>query len=206
MVGRAAWHLRPVHERLLGKLKSSPKLLPTRRPRRCSIRAAARRRQANSGPMPAMTDYGTGRPAGRRLYLCAGPKGRLPIAHLAGFTGILQVDGYGGYRVLAERSDVTLAFCWAHVRRRFYELAAVGLAPIASEALGRIAELYKIEDGIRGRSAEERRAMRQENSRAIIADLEPWLRGKARLDQPENQARRGDPLHALALERPLALP
>lgn len=73
---------------------------------------------------------------------------------------------------------MTLAFCWAHVRRRFYELAAAGAAPIASEALRRIAELYRIEDDIRGRSADERRAMRQENSRAIVADLEPWLREK----------------------------
>lgn len=105
-------------------------------------------------------------------------KAERPIAHLAGFTGILQVDGYGGYRALAEKSGVTLAFCWAHVRRRFYELAAAGPAPIASEALRRIAELYRIEDDIRGRSADERRAMRQENSRAIVANLEPWLREK----------------------------
>lgn len=80
--------------------------------------------------------------------------------------------------MLADKSDVTLAFCWAHVRRRFYELAAAGPAPIASEALRRIADLYKIEDDIRGQSADERRAMRQENSRAIAADLEPWLREK----------------------------
>ena len=51
-----------------------------------------------------------------------------------------------------------LAFCWAHVRRRFYELAAAGPAPIASEALERIAELYAVETEIRGRSADERRA------------------------------------------------
>lgn len=90
----------------------------------------------------------------------------------------MQVDGYGGYRVLAEKSGVTLAFCWAHVRRRFYELAAAGPAPIASEALRRIAELYKIEDAIRGRSADERLAMRQEKSASVIADLKPWLREK----------------------------
>lgn len=46
-------------------------------------------------------------------------KAERPIAHLAGFAGILQVNGYGGYRVLAEKNGVTLAFCWAHVRRRF---------------------------------------------------------------------------------------
>ena len=64
------------------------------------------------------------------------------------------------------KRGVTLAFCWAHVRRRFYELAAAGPAPIASEALERIAELYRIEADIRGRSADERRAVRQERSRA----------------------------------------
>ncbi|WP_280178226.1 IS66 family transposase [Mesorhizobium japonicum] len=105
-------------------------------------------------------------------------KAERPIAHLAGFAGILQVDGYGGYRVLADKSGVVLAFCWAHVRRRFYELATAGPAPIASQVLRRIAELYRIEDDIRGRSAEQRRAMRQEKSRPIVADLEPWLREK----------------------------
>ncbi|MGY4298307.1 hypothetical protein ACVWXN_006402 [Bradyrhizobium sp. i1.4.4] len=101
-----------------------------------------------------------------------------PIVHLAGFAGILQVDGYAGYRVLAERGDVELAFCWSHVRRRFYELAAAGPAPIASEALERIAGLYVIEAEIRGRTADERRAVRQEKSRPIADEFEPWLRAK----------------------------
>lgn len=72
--------------------------------------------------------------------------------------------------------EVCLAFCWSHVRRRFYELAAAGPAPIASEALKRIAELYKIEDEIRGRTHEERRVARQEKSRPITDSLAPWLR------------------------------
>jgi transposase len=92
-------------------------------------------------------------------------KAERPIAHLSGFKGILQVDGYGGYKVLAKQGDVRLAFCWSHVRRHFYELANPGLAPIAAEALTRIAALYRIETEIRGRSAEERRAVRQERSR-----------------------------------------
>jgi len=74
--------------------------------------------------------------------------------------------------VLAERGEVQLAFCWAHVRRRFYELAAAGPAPIASEALERIAGLYAIENDIRSRGAEERRAVRRDHSRTIIDDLE----------------------------------
>jgi hypothetical protein len=68
-----------------------------------------------------------------------------------------------------------------HVRRPFYELAAAGLAPIASEALERIAALYTIEKDIRGLSADERRAVRQDKSRQIIDDLESWLRAKPAL-------------------------
>jgi hypothetical protein len=76
---------------------------------------------------------------------------------------------------------VSLAFCWAHVRRRFYELAQAGPAPIAAEALEHIAELYKIESEIRGRTAEERCAIRQARSRPIVEALEPWLRDKLAL-------------------------
>jgi len=94
---------------------------------------------------------------------------------------VLQVDGYGGYKVLAEKGDVRLAFCWSHVRRRFYELAQAGSAPIASEALTRIAAFYRIEAEIQGRSAEERRAIRQERSRPLVEAFEPWLREKLSL-------------------------
>lgn len=91
---------------------------------------------------------------------------------------MLQVDGYAGYGMLAERNAVSLAFCWSHVRRRFYELAQAGPAPIATEALARIAELYQIEGELRGRSAEERCAVRKVRSRTIIDALEPWLKEK----------------------------
>jgi transposase len=65
-----------------------------------------------------------------------------------------------------------------HVRRRFYELAAAGPAPIASEALKRIADLYRIEGQIRGCSTGERRAVRQAHSRPVLEALAPWLRSK----------------------------
>jgi transposase len=104
-----------------------------------------------------------------------------PIAHLDGFAGVLQVDGYGGYRKLAQKNAVSLAFCWSHVRRRFYELAEAGSAPIAMEALERIQGLYAVEAEIRGRPADERRAERQARSGPILAALEPWLRAKLEL-------------------------
>jgi transposase len=166
-VGRAAFMLRPVHERLLRRLK--PVLDPGRgRTKTGQLWAYARDDRSWCGSDPPGVAY---------VY-APDRKAERPITHLAGFKGILQVDGYGGYRALAERGDVQLAFCWAHVRRRFYELAAAGPAPIAGEALKRIAELYAVETECRTRSADERRAHRQQNSQPILDELEPWLRTK----------------------------
>jgi transposase len=181
-VGRAAFILRPVHERLLSALKGSAKLFadetmaPVLDPGRGHTKTGQLWAYARDD-----RPWGGADPPGVVYVYAPDRKADRPIAHLDGFKGILQVDGYGGYRVLAERGNVELAFCWAHVRRRFYELAAAGPAPIASEALERIAGLYAVENDIRGRSAEERRAVRQERSRLIIDDLEPWLRAKLAL-------------------------
>src|SRR3974390_2670183 len=173
-VGHAAWHLRPLHERLLLRLRQLPRLF------------------ADETTAPVL-DPGRGRTKTGQLWAYARDdrswagtdppdrKAERPGAHLVGFKGILQVDGYAGYRPLAERGDVELAFCWAHVRRRFYELAVAGPAPIASEALERIAKLYAIESYIRGRSADERRAVRQEKTKALVDGLEVWLRAMLEL-------------------------
>jgi hypothetical protein len=105
-------------------------------------------------------------------------KGERPAAHLAGFEGILQVDGYSGFKsLLAGRppDQIKLAFCWAHCRRGFYELHRSTGSPLAEEALRRIGELYAIEAEIRGRPAEVRRAVRQERSKPIVEALHAWL-------------------------------
>jgi transposase len=97
---------------------------------------------------------------------------------LSGYRGILQCDGYAAYKKFGgSRSadpPVTLAFCWAHVRRGFYDLAKTK-APIATEALKRIAALYQIEADIRGTSADERRTVRQAESKPLVADLSIWF-------------------------------
>ncbi|HEY0293103.1 MAG TPA: IS66 family transposase [Hansschlegelia sp.] len=178
-VGRAAFLLRPIHERLFFWLKRSGKLFadettapvldPGRgRTKTGQLWAYARDDRPWSGADPPGVVY---------LY-APDRKAERPLAHLAGFSGVLQVDGYAGYRALAEKGDVTLAFCWSHVRRRFYELAAAGPAPIASQALERIAALYAVEKDIRGRSADERRSVRRDSSRPILDSLEMWLREK----------------------------
>ena len=76
--------------------------------------------------------------------------------HLAGYTGILQVDGYSAYTRLAKtgtgasNETVTLAGCWAHLRRRFYELHLDGSSRLATQTVTTMAALWKIEGDIRG--------------------------------------------------------
>ncbi len=108
-------------------------------------------------------------------------KGEHPATHLAEFQGILQVDGYSGFKsLLAGRPPdrIKLAFCGAHCRRGFYELYRSTGSPLAEEALRRIGELYAIEAEIRGRPAEDRRAVRQERSQPIVDALHAWLRAQ----------------------------
>jgi transposase len=181
-VGRAAFLLRPVHERLLDRLKASAKLFadettaPVLDPGRGRTKTGQLFAYARDDRPWGGTD-----PPGVAYVYAPDRKAERPIAHLSGFKGTLQVDGYGGYKVLAKQGDVRLAFCWSHVRRYFYELATPGPAPIAAEALTRIAALYRIEQEIRGRSAEERRVARQQRSQPLVEALEPWLRTKLQL-------------------------
>ena len=177
--GRAAWWLRPLHAKILDELRSSSKLFadettapvldPGRgRTKTGQLWAYARDDRPWGGPAPPAVAY---------VY-APDRKAERPIAHLKGFRGILQVDGYAGYRALAETGHVQLAFCWAHVRRPFYEIAAGGDAPIATEALKRIADLYAIEAEMRGRSADERRKTRQDRTRPLVEALKTWMEVK----------------------------
>ncbi|MFI5023056.1 MAG: IS66 family transposase [Alphaproteobacteria bacterium] len=181
-VGRGAWWLRPLHARLLDQLRASPKLFadettapvldPGRgRTKTGQLWAYARDDRPWGGPAPPAVAY---------VY-APDRRAERPTAHLQDFQGVLQVDGYAGYRALAETGQVRLAFCWSHVRRRFYEIAAAGHAPIASEALARIADLYAIEAEIRGRDADARRAVRSERAKPLINGMKTWLEAQLAL-------------------------
>jgi transposase len=121
---------------------------------------------------------GTDPPAVAYLY-APGRGAEHAIRPLAGFSGVLQVDGYAAYKALADPArdggPLTLAYCWSHVRRRFYEIAQGGNAPIAEQALERIAALYRIETTICGHAPEQRRTLRHDQSRPIVDDLRAWL-------------------------------
>ena len=175
-VGRAAAELQPLHERLFEHLKRSPKLFmdETRAP----VLDPGRKRTKTGYLWAVARDDrpwgGTDPPAVAYLY-APGRGAEYAIRPLAGFNGVLQVDGYAADKALADPArdggPVMLAYCWAHVRRRFYEIAQGGNAPIAEATLTRIAELYRIESAIRGSAPEQRHTARQDQSKPIVHAL-----------------------------------
>jgi transposase len=183
-VGYAAAELMPLWRRLREILLGSPRLFvdetraPVLDPGRGRTKSGyfwsiARDDSAwcgDTGPPGVAYTYAPGRGAEHAATL------------LAGYRGVVQCDGYAAYKQVARRgragNAVILAFCWSHWRRRFYEIAKAGSAPIAEETLRRIAELYKIEAQIRGRSAAERQSVRQAESKPLVAALKVWLQAQ----------------------------
>jgi transposase len=118
---------------------------------------------------------------------------------LENYCGIIHCDGYEAYKAMTNAAradalaDVKLAFCWSHLRRQFVKLereAAPAPAPVAHEALVRIAQLYVIERALRGRSAEERRAGRQAQARPLAEALRNWFEAQLdRLSQKSDTAK-----------------
>src|SRR5579872_260986 len=180
-VGGACWWLEPLQARLAAHVFGSGKVF------------------ADDTPIPVL-DPGRGRTKTGRLWVYtrddrpwSGPdppaavyfyspdrKAERPASHLEGFRGVLQVDGYAGFERLTATGDIVLAACWAHARRKFYDLHEATGSPIAAEALRRIGELYAIETSIRGRSAEERRIVRNAQSRPLVEAMKLWLEAELR--------------------------
>jgi hypothetical protein len=104
-------------------------------------------------------------------------KGEHPERHLEKFQGTLQADAYAGFNQLYQDGGIQPAACWAHVRRKFYDLEQAHSSAIAREALERIAALYGIEKEIRGRPPDERCQVRQTRARPLLDSLRQWLEG-----------------------------
>ncbi len=180
-VGKVAFHLAPVVDRLAKHLRGSGKLF------------------MDETPVPVL-DPGRGRtktgylwvvarddrgwcgndPPGIVYHYAPGRSGKHAEQLLQGFDGILQVDGYGGYNRLtkAERqggAPLVLAHCWTHARRQLKEIFDRDGSTIAAEGLAQIAALYRIEAEIRGRSSTERLAIRATRSRPLVDAFGQWL-------------------------------
>jgi transposase len=102
-------------------------------------------------------------------------KGEHPERHLREFRGTLQADAYAGFNRLYENGRIREAACWAHVRRKFFDLQQAHASPVASEALERIGALYGIEQEIRGRPPDERRQVRQARAKPLLDSLRQWF-------------------------------
>jgi transposase len=126
--------------------------------------------------------------------------GAHPERHLAPFAGIVQADAYAGFNRLyapgRAPGPVLEAACWAHARRKFYELAQLAKAPIAAEAVARIDQLFAIERAINGQSVEARLARRRESSAPVLAELQAWLHA-----QRERTSRKAEIGKAIAYTR-----
>jgi transposase len=135
--------------------------------------------------------FGGRAPPAAIYYASPDRRGEHPQRHLQNFTGILQADAYNGLNALFDTgrqpTPVTPAFCWAHSRRLFFELAdiaantrrgqnATAISPIALDAVKRIDALFDIEREINGLSAEKRLLVRRERSLPLLVELETWLR------------------------------
>ena len=185
-VGRACWWLTPLYDLLVSTALSCPKLfaddttLPVLDPGRGRTKTGrlwcyAVDDRPWSGPTHPVAAYvyAEDRKGSPLLRVLTRPAG-----HLAAFRGVLQVDGYDGFKRLAlDRADssVTLAFCGAHMRRAFYEFHVSTKSPLAAWVLAKVGELYAIEAEIRGEPAEHRRRVRQERSRRIVEALHTRL-------------------------------
>lgn len=179
--GKTAFHLAPVVARMLEPLRRSDRLFmdetraPVLDPGRGKTKtgylwALTRddRGWAGSDPPAVIFTYTPGRTGVHAMNI------------LEGFDGILQVDGYAGCNALAEThrrggAPLTLAYCWAHCRRKLHDVFQRDGSPIAAEGLRRISAFYRIEGTIRGQSPEDRRAIRQEQTAPLMADFRQWL-------------------------------
>jgi len=119
--------------------------------------------------------HGGQRPAAAVYFYSPDRKGEHPQAHLKSFKGVLHADGYAGFNAIFEKANVIEAACWAHVRRKFFDVHAANGSPIAAEALDRISAFYGIEANIRGKPPDERQRCREQQSLPLLAGLKAWL-------------------------------
>ena len=114
------------------------------------------------------------RPPAALFFYSPDRKGEHPQAHLKDFRGIIHVDAYAGFNELFVGNRIAEAGCWAHVRRKFFDVHAATSLPIAREALDRIGQLYRLEETITGAPPDDRRRERQRRSKPIAEALRGW--------------------------------
>ncbi|WP_041682543.1 IS66 family transposase [Pusillimonas sp. T7-7] len=176
-VGGTHHLLRPLLDALQRYVFSSAKLHTDDTPINVLAPGAGKTRQARLW-VYTRDDRPSGDTAAPAVWFRYSPdrKGIHPQTHLKDYAGIVQADAFAGYDKVYATGRVIEAGCWAHARRRFYDIHAKQATPITTHVLDRIGALYKIESGIRGSPPEVRRAARQEQAEPIVIALHAWLR------------------------------
>jgi transposase len=176
-VGGVHQLLRPLLEALRRHVFSAGKLHTDDTPINVLAPGTGKTRQARLW-VYARDDRPSGDTTAPAMWIRYSPdrRGIHPQTHLKDYTGILQADAFAGYDKIYESGRVLEAGCWAHARRKFYDIHVKSATPITTHVLDRIAALYKIESGIRGSPADVRRRARQEHAKPIVIALHAWLR------------------------------
>jgi transposase len=120
------------------------------------------------------------RPPAALFFYSPDRKGAHPQAHLRDFHGVIHADGYAGFNELFAGNRITEAACWAHVRRKFFDVHAATGSALAKQALDRIGELYAVEETIAGAPPDRRRTERQQRSKPIAEALSAWAEATMR--------------------------
>jgi len=135
--------------------------------------------------------FGGSNPPAAAFFYSPDRGGKHPQEHLASYAGLMQADAYSGFNRLYDPSrkpgPIIEASCWAHARRKFFDLARISKAPIAVDAVERVDALFAIEREINGAPPHERRRVRHERSRPLVIALESWLREQRRKLSASNQ-------------------
>lgn len=209
MVKRAAWWLDGLFDRQLRFIHSHHRICvdETRMPVLEAGRGQVRIDQFWAHGIDDRSWNGPAPPA--VCYIYASSRSRLEITkQLASYKGVLQVDGYTAYKHLVmpgrEAGPIQLAFCLAHLRRRFVDLHKSTKSPLTEQFIALFGQVYRIEADIRGTSAEHRRSVRQEQSRPVMEELKalcdatlPRLSAKSQLAEHIRYAH--DHWHGLTL-------
>lgn len=192
-VGVAAFHLRPVVDRLAEHLKSSTKLFMDET---TAPILDPGRGKTKTGYLWALArddrNWGGDDPPGVVYFYAPGRHGEHAETFLSGFNGILQIDGYPGYNRLARPSrkggdPIVVAHCWAHARRKLKEIFDRDGSEIAAEGLHQITEIYAIEKDIRGTSPGQRLSARQARSAPLVAAFGTWLHAQRGRVSPKSR-------------------
>ncbi|SEP37188.1 transposase [Rhodopseudomonas pseudopalustris] len=134
--------------------------------------------------------FGGSDPPAALFYYSRNRAGEHPQGHLAGYVGLMQADAFDGYNQLyrppRKPAPILEAACWSRARRKFFDDAKTGEAPIAAEAVRRIDELFAIERTINGQAPEQRLAVRRERSAPLVTNLEIWMRQQRTLLSSNN--------------------